>query len=86
MTFANGLLRNMNTLSGSLTMALTLSDSLRKAIEKAGYTNYALAQLSGVNQSVLSRFLSGERDINLETAGKITAAIGLELKPKTAKK
>ena len=67
-------------------MALTLSESLRKAIEKAGYTNYALSQLSGVSQSVLNRFVSGERDITLETASKIAAAIGLELKPKSAKK
>lgn len=67
-------------------MAATLSESLRKAIEKAGYSNYALAQLSGVSQSVLSRFLSGERDINLETAGKIAAAIGLELRPKATRK
>lgn len=57
-----------------------LSAALKQAIEKSGYTNYALSQLSGVSQGVLSRFTSGERDITLDTAGKIAAALGAELK------
>jgi plasmid maintenance system antidote protein VapI len=60
-----------------------LSAALKRAIEKSGYTNYALSGLSGVNQSVLNRFTTGERDITLETAGKIAAALGLTLKGKT---
>lgn len=60
-----------------------LSAALKRAIEKSGYTNYALSGLSGVNQSILNRFTTGERDITLETAGKIAAALGLTLKGKT---
>ena len=59
-----------------------LSAALKAAIEKSGLSNYALSGLSGVNQSVLNRFTTGERDITLETAGKIAAALGLQLKGK----
>ena len=59
-----------------------LSAALKRAIEKSGHSNYAISQLSGVSQSVLNRFTGGERDITLSTAGKIAAALGLELKLK----
>ena len=59
-----------------------LSAALKAAIEKSGHSNYAISQLSGVSQSVLNRFTSGERDITLSTAGKIAAALGLSLKGK----
>ena len=64
------------------TSKLDLSAALKAAIEKSGQSNYALSQLSGVSQSVLNRFTSGERDITLSTAGKIAAALGLSLKGK----
>ena len=62
-----------------------LSAALKAAIEKSGQSNYAISQLSGVSQSVLNRFTSGERDITLSTAGKIAAALGAELKLKHKK-
>ena len=63
-----------------------LSASLKTAIENAGYTNYALSAMTGVSQSVLNRFISGERDITLETASKIATALDLELKPKARRR
>ena len=67
------------------TVTTGLSAALKQAIEKSGHTNYALSQLSGVSQGVLSRFTSGERDITLDTAGKIAAALGAELRVKKAR-
>jgi len=43
---------------------------------------YRLAKNSGVSEPVLSRFISGQRDITLTTASKITEALGLVLMPK----
>lgn len=60
-----------------------LSEALKAAIEKSRLSNYAISQLSGVNQSVLTRFTGGQRDITLDTASKIAAALGLCLKGKT---
>lgn len=56
--------------------------SLKQAIDDSGHTIYGLAQITGISQSVLHRFVDGERDITLETAGKIAAALGAELKVK----
>lgn len=69
-------------LSSTSTAKTDLSAALKLAIEKSGHTNYSLSQLSGVSQSVLNRFTSGQRDITLETAGKIAAALGAELRVK----
>jgi DNA-binding phage protein len=40
----------------------------------------SVAKDSGVAHPVILRFLSGERDIRLETAEKLANALGLELK------
>lgn len=57
----------------------TLSRSLRDVIESRGLTAYALGQDSGVDATVIGRFLSGERDLRLGTADRIAAALGLRL-------
>ena len=57
----------------------SLPDQLRAAIRKSGKTVYRVAQESGVSHPVILRFLSGERDIRLETADKLAAALGLRL-------
>lgn len=58
----------------------SLPDKLRAAIRKSGKTVYRVALESGVAHPVILRFLSGERDIRLETAEKLALSLGLELK------
>jgi transcriptional regulator with XRE-family HTH domain len=57
----------------------TIVDQLREAIEQSGLTAYRLSKETGVLESTLSRFLSGERDIRLETAAAIAEHLGLQL-------
>ena len=59
-----------------------INDQLRKAIEKRDESYYALAKRSGVDAVVISRFVCGERDLRLDTAAKLAAALGLELTAK----
>ena len=56
-----------------------LGDALKKAIAKSKKTHYAIGKLAACNPSQLDRFVSGERDLGLETAGRIAAALGLHL-------
>jgi transcriptional regulator with XRE-family HTH domain len=56
-----------------------LSSQLRDIIASRGLSAYALGQQAGVDPGVISRFLAGVRDIRLETADRITAALGLRL-------
>ena len=52
---------------------------LRQAIAKNSETEYAIAKGSGISQSVLNRFVHGQRGISLETAAKLCAYLKLEL-------
>jgi transcriptional regulator with XRE-family HTH domain len=63
----------------------TLPDGLRQALTNSGKTSYQLKAETGVNHGVILRFMKGERDIRLETAEKLAAAVGLTVnvpKPK----
>jgi transcriptional regulator with XRE-family HTH domain len=57
----------------------SLSTQLKDIIESRGLTAYAVGRSAGVDPGVVQRFLSGERDIRLETADRIGAALGLRL-------
>ena len=58
-----------------------LVNVLRDAIDESGKSQYQLAQETGIDKAALSRFVSGERGLTLDTAAKLAAALGLELKP-----
>jgi transcriptional regulator with XRE-family HTH domain len=57
----------------------TLPDGLRQALTNSGKTSYQLMAETGVNHGVILRFLKGERDVRLETAEKLAAAVGLSV-------
>ena len=63
----------------------TLPDGLRQALRNSGKTSYQLNEETGVNHGVILRFLKGERDIRLETAEKLAAAVGLTVNVPPAK-
>ena len=56
-----------------------LSDALKQAIRDSQESEYQIAQRAGVSQIVISRFLSGERDIRMATADKLAGTLGLKL-------
>jgi len=58
---------------------MKLSDKMKREIIKQGYTAYRLSKETGISHQVISRFLNGERGINLQTADVIAEAIGLKL-------
>lgn len=57
----------------------SLSGTLKQAIRDSGKSEYQIAKEAGVSQIVISRFLSGERDIRMATADKLAGALGLKL-------
>lgn len=57
----------------------TISEQLKAAINGYAGTPYALALASGVSQAALSRFLSGERGLTLDSVDKLCTTLGLEL-------
>ena len=57
----------------------SIIDQLQRAIRDCGETEYAIAKGSGVSQSILNRFVSGERGISLESAAKLCDYLVIEL-------
>ena len=67
-----------------------MAEILRKAVVKDARSIYQLARDTDIPYPVLYRFIKGDKDgrrqsLNLKTADKLTAALGLELKPKKMK-
>ena len=58
----------------------SLMDTLKKEIKRCGMTRYRLWKLSGVEQSVLSRFMAGKLGMTLDTADQLCRVLKLRLK------
>lgn len=59
---------------------MTLTESLKRAIADSGLSHYRISKETGVDASVLDRFVSGERDITLSTADKLAAFFKIDVK------
>jgi hypothetical protein len=56
-----------------------ISDALRSAIQQSPKSVYQICKDAGISQIVVSRFLSGERDVRLATADRLAKTLGIEL-------
>jgi transcriptional regulator with XRE-family HTH domain len=50
---------------------LKLSDQVRQAIKASGQSCYAIAKATGISESTLSRFMSGERGLPMKTLDRL---------------
>ena len=55
------------------------SEQIRDAIEATGVSRYAIAEQTGISESVLSRFMSGSQSMSLASLDKIADALGLQV-------
>ena len=60
----------------------TLERKLKAAIRGSELTRYAISQATGIEQSALSRFMSGERSLSLDAASKLLDLFDLKIVPK----
>jgi plasmid maintenance system antidote protein VapI len=58
-----------------------INEALKAAIKASRLTHYAVAKLAEVSPAQIDRFMAGERDLRLDTAAAIAAALGMELRP-----
>lgn len=61
---------------------MSIAEQLRDYIINSGISRYEISRQTGVAQSVLARFLSGETSLSLSNIEKLAAYFELELKPK----
>lgn len=57
----------------------TIAETILKKIETSGMSQYRLSKESGVATAVLSRFVTGQRTLTIETADKLCRVLGLKL-------
>ena len=62
--------------SSATTASDSLNESSRQAIRESGKSVDEVANDAGVSPIVISRFLSGERDIRMATADKLADVLG----------
>jgi hypothetical protein len=56
-----------------------IETQLRDAILESGITPFRLAEMSGVNRTILCHFLKGRRSMVLTTAAHLADTLGFEL-------
>lgn len=60
---------------------ISLADQLRDALKQSGLTMFRISKESGVEESVLYRFVTFERGVQMDTAEKLAAYFGMNLTP-----
>jgi DNA-binding Xre family transcriptional regulator len=71
----------------TMSRKVVVSEQLRKAVEQAPVSRYAISKATGIDQAVLSKFVRGERKgISMETADALCDYLELTLVPKKPKK
>ena len=62
------------------------TDQLRRAILDCGQSRYAISQKAGVAESILSRFVRGERGLSSDSIDSLMEFLGLEVRPRRKRK
>ena len=57
-----------------------LVDAMRRAVETSGKTRYRIAKESGVSAGQLSRLVSGERGMTVDTIERLAEYLELEIR------
>jgi transcriptional regulator with XRE-family HTH domain len=60
-------------------MSEPFTGQLRRAIRESELSRYALSRATGVDQGTLSKFMSGQRGLSLDSVDKLVEVLGLTL-------
>jgi len=61
----------------------SLSEQIREIVKKSTVSSYAIAKQIGVSETLLGRFLSGERGLSLSTLDKLAEMFGIVAEVRT---
>jgi ribosome-binding protein aMBF1 (putative translation factor) len=61
------------------------SEVIRQAIRECGLSQREIARVTGIAQPIISRFMSGERTLRMDTASVLIHYLDLELAAKKEK-
>jgi len=55
------------------------SDQLRRAVQQSDLTRYQISKQTGIDQSILSRFVNRGAGLSMESVDKLVDCLGLRL-------
>ena len=58
---------------------LRLSEQIRRSVKNCDLTRYRISKMTGIGESTLSRFVSGERGIPMKTLDRLADALDLNI-------
>lgn len=61
---------------------MSIGEQLKSFMRASGQSGYAIAKATGVDKAAISRFLSGERGLDLTSIEKLAKHLRLELRQK----
>jgi transcriptional regulator with XRE-family HTH domain len=56
-----------------------IGERLKKAIRDTGLTQRELSRVTGIDETLISRFVRGQRGMSFETIDRLMDALGLEI-------
>lgn len=63
-----------------------MSERLKEAIEKSAKSRYRIAKDTEIEESALSRFISGKRGLSMEAIDRLLEYLGLEVVEKSKRR
>ena len=60
-----------------------LSDQVRQAVDKSGLSRYAICKVIGMDQSIMSRFMTGKGGLSMENMDALADLLKLDIVNKT---
>lgn len=57
----------------------TVSDAVRRAIEKSGVTRYRICREAGIDQASISRFMAGKTGLTTASLDRLADVLGLDV-------
>jgi len=61
------------------------SEKLRRAIADCGRSRYEISKETGIAESILSRFVHGERGLSLQSVDKLVGFLGMDVRHRKRK-
>ena len=61
-------------------------EAIKRAIRDSGRSRYAIAKETGVSEAQLSKLVNNKVGLNIETAERLAAALGLKISISPAKR
>jgi len=58
---------------------IKLGDQIRNAVDRCGQSRYAISKATGISQSTLTRFMSGERGLPMKTLDRLADYLDLNI-------